>query len=448
MPSPDPPPPDPSVTRRTLAADRALAEVLLTEFPDDTARLIETSDDAETAAFLATSTPERTLSILGRLTPDRAARVLALLGDALIRSVLGSLNPNRAAAMLARLDDDERERCLASINEPLAREFRELLTYPPETAGSLMDPRVTSFRPDATVRDVVKRLRRFRRRQSVQDIFIVDGDGRLTGAVPLQSVILASDTELLSTLSTSPPIGVQSVSSREEITQTFEEHRIGSLPVVDHAGRLIGVLRQRELIKAAQEHATASAVTMVGASEQERALSSPLFAVRKRLPWLQINLLTAFLAASVVGLFEDTIARVTALAVLLPVVAGQSGNTGAQALAVTMRGLALREVRTRQWLLVASKEAVAGAGNGIAVSLTTAFAVYLWSQSPGLTLVIGTSMVLSMTLAGLSGAIIPMALTALRQDPAQSSSIILTTVTDVVGFFSFLGIATLLMGML
>jgi len=189
-------------------------------------------------------------------------------------------------------------------------------------------------------------------------------------------------------------------------------------------------------------------VTMVGASEQERALSSPLFAVRKRLPWLQINLLTAFLAASVVGLFEDTIARVTALAVLLPVVAGQSGNTGAQALAVTMRGLALREVRTRQWLLVASKEAVAGAGNGIAVSLTTAFAVYLWSQSPGLTLVIGISMVLSMTLAGLSGAIIPMALTALRQDPAQSSSIILTTVTDVVGFFSFLGIATLLMGML
>ena len=165
-------------------------------------------------------------------------------------------------------------------------------------------------------------------------------------------------------------------------------------------------------------------------------------------PWLQINLATAFLAAAVVGLFESTIAKFTALAVLLPVVAGQSGNTGAQALAVTMRGLALREVRTRQWLLVATKEALAGAGNGIAVSLTTAIAVYFWSRSSGLTLVIGISMVLSMTLAGLSGAIIPMVLTALRQDPAQSSSIILTTVTDVVGFFSFLGIATLLMELL
>jgi len=433
---------------RTLDADRALAELLLTEFPDDTARLIETSDDEETAAFLAASTPARTVSILRRLTPDRGARILALLDDALTRAVLGSLNPNQAAAMLARLDDEERERCLESIDEILAKDLRDLISYPPETAGSLMDPRATSFRPDATVRDIVRRLRRFRNRKNVQDVFVVDSDGRLTGAVPLQSVVLASDSERISALADTAPICVNAVSSREEITQTFEEHRVGSLPVVDHEGRLIGVLRQRELIQAAKEQATASAVTMVGASEQERALSSPLFAVKKRLPWLQINLLTAFLAASVVGVFEKTIAQVTALAVLLPVVAGQSGNTGAQALAVTMRGLALREVRTRQWLLVATKEALAGAGNGIAVSLTTAIAVYFWSRSSGLTLVIGISMVLSMTLAGLSGAIIPMVLTALRQDPAQSSSIILTTVTDVVGFFSFLGIATLLMELL
>ena len=129
---------------------------------------------------------------------------------------------------------------------------------------------------------------------------------------------------------------------------------------------------------------------------------------------------------------------------LLPVVAGQSGNTGAQALAVTMRGLALREVRTRHWLRVTAKEVLAGAGNGVAVGLTTAVAVYAWSRSPGLAAVIGVSMVISMTLAGLAGAVIPMLLTALRQDPAQSSSIVLTTVTDVVGFFSFLGIATLL----
>jgi magnesium transporter len=187
---------------------------------------------------------------------------------------------------------------------------------------------------------------------------------------------------------------------------------------------------------------------MVGASREERALSRVSFAVRKRLPWLEINLATAFLAAAVVGLFEATIAQFTALAVLLPVVAGQSGNTGAQALAVTMRGLALREIRVRQWPQVTRKEASVALINGIAVAVTTSAGVLLWSASIGLALVIGTSMVLSMVAAGIAGVIVPTVLTASDQDPAQSSSIILTTVTDVVGFSSFLGIATLLSSML
>ncbi|MCY4601466.1 MAG: magnesium transporter, partial [Acidobacteria bacterium] len=194
--------------------------------------------------------------------------------------------------------------------------------------------------------------------------------------------------------------------------------------------------------------ATADVQTIVGASGDEQALSPIGFAVRKRLPWLQINLLTAFLASAVVGVFEETIARVTALAILLPVVAGQSGNTGSQALAVTIRGLALREVRLRHWRRVAAKEGAVGLINGLGVALTTAGGVYLWSRSPGLTAVIAVSMVLSMVVAGFAGAIIPMGLTAVRQDPAQSSSILLTTVTDIVGFFSFLGIATLLMNWL
>jgi magnesium transporter len=192
-------------------------------------------------------------------------------------------------------------------------------------------------------------------------------------------------------------------------------------------------------------------LSMVGASRQERALSPVSFAVRKRLPWLQINLVTAFLAAAVVGIFEGTIARFTALAVLLPVVAGQSGNTGAQALAVTMRGLAMREIRIGQWLQVARKEAGVALLNGIAVALTTSLGVFVWSRSGGLALVIGVSMVLSMLaagVAGVAGVLVPVGLTKIGQDPAQSSSIILTTVTDIVGFASFLGIATLLSGML
>jgi magnesium transporter len=187
---------------------------------------------------------------------------------------------------------------------------------------------------------------------------------------------------------------------------------------------------------------------MVGASRDERALSPALFAVKKRLPWLQINLLTAFMAAAVVGLFESTIARFTALAVLLPVVAGQSGNAGAQALAVTMRGLALREISLRHWLKVTVKEVQTGFVNGIAVAITCGIGVFFWSGSVGLVLVIAVSMVLAMVAAGFAGALVPIMLTRLGQDPAQSSSIILTTVTDVAGFFSFLGIATMLAGIL
>jgi magnesium transporter len=236
--------------------------------------------------------------------------------------------------------------------------------------------------------------------------------------------------------------------TQEEVVDLMTQHRLSSLPVIDAEGRVLGIIRHDSLIAAAQEEASVDIQTMVGASKEERALSNVSFAIRKRLPWLQINLVTAFLAASVVAIFEGIISKFTALAVLLPIVAGQSGNTGAQALAVTMRGLALREIRPRHWLRIALKEVNVAFFNGIAVALTTSLGVYLWSRSAGLALVIGISMIISMVAAGLSGAVIPMILLAFGQDPAQSSSIILTTVTDVVGFFSFLGLATLLAAML
>lgn len=428
-------------------AERILARVMIEEYPDDAARILEAGDDREGARLLSREGAQASVSLIRRLTPDRAARILAGLPPKILKNTVAGLAPNRAAALFARLEPADRERCLAVLEEPVSAELRDLSVYSAETAGALMDPRVTSFRPDATVKEVTRHLRRFRT-QRVADIFVVDVDGRLVGSIPLETIVLSAPSTRLDGLLHAAPVSVSAVASREEIVQTFEGHRIASLAVVDFENRLLGVLRQRDIVAAAQLSATASAVTMVGASELERALSPPLFAVRKRLPWLQINLLTAFLAAAVVGLFEATIAQVTALAILLPVVAGQSGNTGAQALAVTMRGLALREVRTRHWLQVVTKEALAGAGNGVAVALTTSAAVYVWSRSLGLAAVIGLSMVLSMTIAGFSGAAIPMLLTALGQDPAQSSSIVLTTVTDVAGFFSFLGIATLLLASL
>jgi len=286
------------------------------------------------------------------------------------------------------------------------------------------------------------------RGRRVFDIFLVDEDRRLTGVVALQEIVLARPNHPLAELSNGAPASVHAMSTREEVVEVLNQRRLATLAVVDVDGRLLGVIRHDALIAAAQEEMSVDIQTMVGVSKEERALSKATFAVRKRLPWLQINLLTAFLAAAVVGMFEGIIAKFTALAVLLPVVAGQSGNAGAQALAVTMRGLVLREISLRHWPKIVAKEATTGLVNGLAVAATTALGVYLWSRSLGLVLVCVFAMVIAMVAAGLAGALVPIVLKRLGQDPATASSIILTTVTDVVGFFSFLGIATLLASML
>ena len=434
-------------TADSAVGRRLLAATLIAQYPDEAARLMEQSSDKDVATVLDEQPPDRAVAVLGRLSPERAAAALALIGDEQTREVLALMPPHRSSALIARLDERTREINLGLADPVTAQDLRELAEYPAGSAGSLMDPRVTALRPSTTVGEAIRRLRALRG-TPVQTLFLVDDEGRLVGVVPLQSLVLAPRNDPLESLATPPVAAVQATWQREAVVEELERHRAGSLPVLDYDGRLVGVLRQNELVRTAQQQAAASLVSMVGAGQEERALSSPFFVVRKRLPWLQINLVTAFLAASVVGFFEATIAQFTALAVLLPVVAGQSGNTGAQALAVTMRGLALREVQLRSWPRVAGKEAIAGCMNGVAVAATTAAGVYVWSRSMGLALVIAVSMILSMTIAGLSGAMVPIVLSSLKLDPAQSSSIVLTTITDVAGFFSFLGIATLLSGML
>jgi magnesium transporter len=429
------------------AAREALVRSYIQTYPGEVAQKLEILSAKEGSRLLEKHATILAVAVMERLTPDMAAQVLELLTDEKAAEMIRKMEPTRAVLLLSRLDDKSRTRLMTLLDRPLERELRELLTYPPDSAGSLMDARVTTFLPQMTVEQAIRRLRDFPRKR-LREVFVVDEGGHLQGAVSVQELAVSRPKTRLSEVLHPVVVFVQPMAPREEIVELLTQHRLATLPVTDFENRILGVIRQDALVEAAKAEASVDIQTMVGASKEERALSEVSFAVRKRLPWLEINLGTAFLAAAVVGLFEETIARYTALAVLLPVVAGQSGNTGAQALAVVMRGLALREVRARHWLRLLTKETSVGFINGVAVALTTSFFVYLWSRSIGLSLVIGTSMVASMVVAGLAGAGIPLLLTVLRQDPAQSSSIVLTTVTDVAGFFSFLGIATALSSML
>jgi magnesium transporter len=428
---------------KTASATRALVGEFLQRYPDEAARALSEIEEEEVLGLLERQPVWLAVQVFAQLNPDLATRLLERMDQELFRRLFAEMDLARAAILLSRLDEKARQIRLQWLDPPDAEELRELMTYPPDAAGYIMDPEVMMFRGEETVSQALSRLRR-QRSQRITDLCLVDGQGRLEAVLPLQEVAVAPPGERLGALVQGPLISVQGASPREEVVELMETKKLASLPVVDFEGRLLGIIRHDVLVEAVQRQASEDIQAMVGAGRGERALSGVSFVVRKRLPWLQINLATAFLAAAVVGLFEDTIALFTTLAIFLPVVAGQSGNTGAQALAVTMRGLALRELRLRSWPRVVGKEMAAGLINGCAVAMVTGAAAYLYSGSPGLLLVLSISMVFSMMMAALSGAVIPMLLTALRQDPAQSASIILTTVTDVVGFMSFLGLATLL----
>ncbi len=426
-----------------LEARRALNAEYLRHHPDEVARFLDERMPRETALIVHDAGPEAAVQLLERLNPRVASDVLRNLPVEAAKIALRQMHPTRAAPIVASFDESEREAVLSRLPRRFGSEVRELLTHAFDTAGALMDPRITAFAPETTVEDALRKMRTFKEKE-LGAIYLTDASGRLVGTVPLGEIATSTPETKLKDLVRGEPVGVRATATREEIVNYLNEQRVATLPVVDGDQRLVGVIRYRALAAAAEAEATMSMQTMAGVSKEERALSRVSFAVRQRLPWLEINLATAFLAAFTVGLFEGTIAKFTALAILMPIVAGQSGNTGMQALAVTMRGIALREVSLRHWPRLVAKEAGVGIVNGLAIAATTMVGVFVWSQSPGLTVVIGLAMVMAMLLAGLSGAAIPLVMKALGFDPAQSSSIVLTTFTDVGGFLSFLGLATLL----
>lgn len=429
-----------------MTLDTQIKESYLQQNPAAASALLESLSTTDLVKELDGLSAQSLLVVLDRLTTNRAGLVFKLLSEDQREAIIVNATPRLAVVLIGGIEPEERIELMESLDKPKREELDRLLAFPEGTAGRLMDPAV-DVRIDMNIDQVTERIR-LSGVNRARSVYVVDKDNRLLGRVDMQDLALATPGWVISDFLHEVAGALSPTAPRKEIVQFLEDTRVDSVPIVDADNRLLGVVRYQKIFEAIESVANADLQKMVGGSADERSLSPASFAIKRRLPWLHINLLTAFLAAAVVGLFEDLIAQFTALAVLLPVVAGQSGNAGSQALAVTIRGLALKEIGTREWPLVLKKELWVGVINGVALAFSCGLGVYLWSSSFGLALVIGVAMILSMVAAGISGALVPIILTRVGQDPATASSILLTTVTDVAGFFAFLGTATLLVSIL
>lgn len=427
-----------------MKAHEPLVRALAEQHPETAARTLERLDPGEAAKVLSGLVAAVVVKVVERLAPHAAAGILDRFTPEQTRDLLEAMGPKQASAVLRHLEEQKRGAALACMPELAAKRLQELLRYPPETAGGMMEPQVVSIPVDVTIQEAISLLRRAPR-QSLHYLYVTDRDARLVGVLGMRDLLLGGPKEPVEGIVRRDIRSVKAEVDREEVAAAMRETRFAAMPVVDADGRLLGVVKSDDVLQAVQDEAFEDLQKMVGAGGDEQAAAPVSLAVRKRLPWLLVNLATAFLASAVISLFEGVLAKVTALSVLMTIVAGQGGNTGAQALAVVIRGLAVREIVPGMTWRILIKEIGAGFVNGLAVALVTALGVYAWYGKLALAGVIGAAMIVNMTAAALAGAAIPLVLHKLGRDPAQSSSIFMTTVTDVVGFAAFLGFAVLFM---
>ena len=382
------------------------------------------------------------------LGPEQAADLLARRNAKESSDVLQQLLPNAAQDILAQLPPASLRAILAATPMHIARGWNLESRYPEDSVGSLMEPPAGVFHPHDTVAATVEKLREITKEKFITYCFITGEDDRLIGVITMRDLLLNPPERRLDELMLRDPFTLNPETPILEAMKSTLSRHYPVYPVCDDAGRLVGLVRGQALAEAQAFELTAQAGSMVGVEKEER-LATPVWkSFRYRHPWLQLNLLTAFIAAAVVGLFENTLEQIVLLAVFLPVLAGQSGNTGCQALAVTLRAMTLGELKDGKEWKALTKEALLGLANGALVGLTAGagMVVYAYMMKNPVPWKLGgivfLAMIGSCIVSGACGALIPNVLRRLGADPATASSIFLTTATDVVSMGLFLGLAT------
>ncbi len=452
------PPPDPerALSRRS-PGQRLLLRLLRAPADPQLRRALVKLHPADIAPLVAVLAPEQQqrliellleLKLAGRilreLDEETQERVLAALSDEHLAPLIDRLNADDAADVLALLDEERRERVLERLDRPLALRLRSLLRFGEATAGGLMNPDVISFPGEQSVGAALERIRSLAGSRRLFYLYVVSEPGHLVGIVNLwQLVSAASDSQLRDVMSTDVA-RVEVDTPQEEVARLFAKYDLLLLPVVDREGLLVGVITADDVLDVVEEEATEDLYRLANLDTHESLATAPPRSVRLRLPWLLVNLATAFLAASVVSLFQDTIAKYVALAVFMPIVAGMGGNAGTQSLTVMVRGLALGEMDLRQASTVVGRQALVGLLSGLTTGALLALVAWIWERNAVLSAILLFAQTVNLFVAGLFGAAVPLVLRRLGLDPALGSSIFVTTATDCCGFFAFLGAATLL----
>jgi magnesium transporter len=373
------------------------------------------------------------------LLPD----ILELIDDEKIGRLIVRADPDDAVTFIDSLPDNRREKILALLDPERQAAVRELINYPEGTVGRIMTTDFMALPPDTTAQGAIDRIRERGELESFFYLYVVDETGKLVGVVPIRNLVIAPRDRKLSDMMIADPVKANVFMDQEEAARLVSRYELLALPIIDEAGRLEGIITVDDVIDIINEESTEDMYKMAGLAEEDRVFTPISRSVKKRLPWTLLNLVTASLAASVVGFFEGTLHEILALVTFMPVIAGVGGNGATQTATVIIRAIALGELEFASAWKAIVKQVSVNICIALAAGALIALAAILWKGNPFLGAVLASAMIFNLGLmAGLAGAVIPLLLKALKFDPALGAGIIVTGLTDAFGFLSFLGLAT------
>ena len=412
--------------------------------PPDIAHQLETAPPKFRRILWELVDPEISGEVLQELSDEIQLEFLDEMDSAEVASVTEGLDVDDIVDILQQLPDRVIPEVLQAMSLQDRQRVESVLTYDEDTAGGLMDTEVITVRPDITVDVVLRYLRRFEEIPEITDnLFVVNRDDTFLGNLPIGLLLTSPPTtrvrEVMNTEIRAIPVDLIDT----EVSQRFKRHDLVSAPVIDDQNRLVGRITIDDVLDVIVEDADHSLLAMAGLSDTEDTFSSIGKTVPRRAVWLGVNLLTALLASTAISLFEQTLDKLVALAILMPIVASMGGVAGSQTLTVVIRGMALGQIERGNISWLVSKEFATGALNGLLYALIIGCVVSLWFQDATMALIIGLAMAINLMAAALSGTLLPILLKSINIDPALAGTVILTTITDIVGFISFLGLATI-----